>query len=33
MTPARTIRSAVAFSEDPALPQPDVGFRCVRDIK
>ena len=33
MTPGRTIRSANAFAEDPTLPQPDVGFRCVRDVK
>lgn len=33
MTPARAIRSANVYVEDPTLGQPDVGFRCVRDVK
>ena len=33
MTPARAIRCANAYPEDPTLGHPDVGFRCVRDVK
>ena len=33
MTPARAIRCATVYPEDPTLGHPDVGFRCVRDVK
>jgi len=33
MTPAKAIRCANAYPEDPTLGHPDVGFRCVRDVK
>jgi formylglycine-generating enzyme required for sulfatase activity len=33
MTPQRALRCANVYAEDPRLPHPDVGFRCVRDVK
>lgn len=33
MTPQRALRCANIYAEDPRLPHPDVGFRCVRDVK
>ncbi len=33
MTPAKAIRCANVYAEDPRLSHPDVGFRCVRDVK
>jgi formylglycine-generating enzyme required for sulfatase activity len=32
-TPQRAIRSSSVYAEDPRLAHPDVGFRCVRDVK
>jgi formylglycine-generating enzyme required for sulfatase activity len=33
MTPQKATRCANVYAEDPRLPHPDVGFRCVRDVK
>jgi formylglycine-generating enzyme required for sulfatase activity len=33
MTGARSIRCASVMPEDPTLALPDVGFRCVKDVK
>jgi len=33
MTPQKAVRCANVYSEDPRLSHPDVGFRCVRDVK
>jgi formylglycine-generating enzyme required for sulfatase activity len=33
MTPQKAIRCANVYAEDPRLSHPDVGFRCVRDVK
>ena len=33
MTPQRAVRCANVYPEDPRIPHPDVGFRCVRDLK
>jgi formylglycine-generating enzyme required for sulfatase activity len=33
MTSAKALRCANVLLEDPRLPHPDVGFRCVRDAK
>lgn len=33
MTSAKAIRCATVYPEDPTLGHPDVGFRCVRDVK
>jgi formylglycine-generating enzyme required for sulfatase activity len=33
MTPQRALRCANVYSEDPRIAHPDVGFRCVRDVK
>ena len=33
MTPQKAVRCANMYSEDPRLAHPDVGFRCVRDVK
>ncbi len=30
---ARAIRCANVYPEDPAVAHPDVGFRCVRDVR
>jgi formylglycine-generating enzyme required for sulfatase activity len=32
-TPQKAIRSSNVYAEDPRLGHPDVGFRCVRDVK
>ena len=33
MTPQSALRCANVLAEDPRLAHPDVGFRCVRDLK
>jgi formylglycine-generating enzyme required for sulfatase activity len=33
MTDKRAIRASNLYPEDPTLGHPDVGFRCVREIK
>ena len=33
MTTQKAARCANIYAEDPRLPHPDVGFRCVRDVK
>ncbi len=33
MTPQKAVRCANVYADDPRLGHPDVGFRCVRDVK
>ena len=33
MTSARAIRCASQLPENPTLAHPDVGFRCVKEIR
>jgi formylglycine-generating enzyme required for sulfatase activity len=32
MVPSRSLRCATVLPENPALPFPDTGFRCVKDV-